>query len=576
MKRNGYPSMVVLLAAAAVVVILSGCASMPTPVPRSGPIEHGSARWGYAIAQPSIAAFAPDAQLYTILGGFVYRAGRLPSNTGDWSFVAWSTSLKQTFQVTVKFDGTFFTTTRNEATPPSQNGQPLPQSWADSTEVFAVAAPHLTCGVTHAQLAVLNVASYAQAPNQPAWGINFNVGQNQLVKWDGIYVGAQGQPDVPCAVNLKSEFLKADACANLVMAGTPYDMNDPAWSVNQSDQNRETCAYKFFSGFHILGYNTQAGQFAGATDPQVRVLKQFQGLHGLPVASMMTTGALRQLDSLLVTREVKIAPVAATFSLYARMQPLHRHDISKDWLALIYMLPMAVLPPYLQMGAYETAQCIWGQCNGFLQDANGVNLPCQQLGCFTTDLNVDYRFVGAYFNPRTANPRQPSGAVHVGTVLHEYAHYLDGSFGVKYQTLPHLRLINTFGFHDISYNMNQAQSVCAPRRSNDPKDWVTKYGFDGASPCPQGMANFVEEWAEAFSMYVAAGKQFRAAALQNAKIAQKYAWLKTNVFQGIEYDTDLIRDFESGCNDAPGTQGQQPGYASCSDNYVWDGELRIK
>jgi hypothetical protein len=562
-----------LSAAIVIAAVAAACATVPAPAPRPGPLGQGSARWAYAIAQPSIAASAPDAELYTILGAFVWRDGRLPSNTGDWSFVAWSPSLKQTLQVTVKFDGTFFTTTRNEATPPSQNGQPLPAGWLDSPDIFAVVASHLTCGVTHAQLAVLNVASYPQAPNQPVWGINFNVGQNQLVKWDGTYVGTQGPPDVQCAANLASRFLRADACVNQVVSGTPYDMNDPAWLTNISDQNRNVCAYKFFTAFHMLGYNTEMG---GYTSPHVKVLQAFQTQHGFPVSTLVTKPLLLKLDTLLALREAKIAPVAKQFPLYDHMQPLHPNDVSKDWLAYIYQLPMAVLPAYLQMGLYETAQCIWGQCNGFLQDLNGANLPCQQLGCWTTDLNTPYRFVGAYFDPKKPNPRLLSAAVHVDTVLHEYAHYLDGTLGAQHPALPHLRIINTYGFYDISYDMSQYQSTCAPRRSNDPKDWISKYGFDGAAPCPPGKANIIEEFAEAFSIYVAAGKHFRAAAQQKVTIAKKYNWLKTNVFQGIEYDTDLQRDVESGCNDVPGYQQAQPGYTSCSESYVWDAELRLK
>jgi hypothetical protein len=478
--------------------------------------------------------------------------------------------------VTVKADGSFFTTTRNAPTPPSQNGQPLPAGWADSKVIFAAVEPYLPCGVTHARLAVLNVASYAQAPNQPAWGIYFNVGQNQLVRWDGAYIGPQGAPDVPCTTNLRSQFLKADQCARRVMMGTPYDMNDPAWIVNQSDLNRETCAYKFFSAFHMLGYNTEVGQSARATDPQVRVLNQFQLSRALPVTSVITADALRQLDALLVAREAKIAPIAATFPLLAHMQPLHRNDVSAQWLATMYMLPMAVLPAYLQMDAFETAQCISGQCVGSLQDANGANLPCQQSGCYTTDLNTDYRFVGPYFDPRMLNSRLKSASVVVGGVLHEYAHYLDASFGQKFVTLPHLKLIDTFGFYDISYDMSQRQGVCAPRRGTNPKDWITKYGFEGTSQCPSGMADFIEEWAEAFSMYVAAGKHFRAAAATNGIIGRKYDWLKTHVFQNIEYDTDLQRGVESGCKDDPTTPAGEPGYASCRETYVWDAELRIK
>src|SRR3990172_1727296 len=495
----------------AVVLLAAGCASVPGPAPRPGSLATGSARWAYAIAQPSIGAFAQDAQLHAIIGAQVYRDGRLPSNAGDCSFVAWSPGLRQAFQVTVKFVGSSSTMTRSANTAPSQNAQPLAHSWADSTTFFAAAAPYLVGGVRNACLAKLNLASYAEAPSQSVWGLNFDAGQNQLVKWDGAYVGAQGAPNAPCAANLKSDFLKSEACANLVASGTAYDMDDPAWLINVSDQNRETCAYKFFSGFNMLGYNTMAGN-PSLQKPQVAVLQQFQNQRGLPVSTLVTVDGLGQLDSLLVPREIKIAAVAATFPLYGRMQPLHRNDVSKNWVAYIYMLPMSVLPAHLRMGDVETTQCIWGQCLGFLQDANGVDLPCQQGGCYTTDLTVDYRFAGAYFDPRRNHAALPSAAADVGAVLHEHAHYLDAALGSTYPPNPLLGSVATSGFYDISYDMSQAQGACAPRRSTNPQDWITRYGFAGVpGGCMQGKVFIAEEWAEAFSMYVAAGRNFRAA-----------------------------------------------------------------
>ncbi|MDH4223052.1 MAG: hypothetical protein OEV55_05865 [candidate division Zixibacteria bacterium] len=176
------------------IVLLAGVvlsASCPQPVPRPLPAFEGSAKWALNIAQPLIASFASDAQLYNILGAVIYKDGRLPSNTGDWSFVVWSASQQKQFQVTVKFDGTASTSTRSVTTPPSPSRQPIPNGWINSTEIFAALAPHLVSGVTHAQLVTLNLVNYPQAPNQAVWGISFNQGPNQLIMWDGTYLGHQ-------------------------------------------------------------------------------------------------------------------------------------------------------------------------------------------------------------------------------------------------------------------------------------------------------------------------------------------------------------------------------------------------
>lgn len=170
-------------------VILS--ASCPKPVPRPYPAFDGSAKWALNIAQPSITSFAADAQLYNILGTMIYKDGRLPSNTGTWSFVVWSANQQKELQVSVNYDGTISTSTRSLSSPVSPNGQPIPSGWVNSTDIFAALAPHLSSGVTHAKLIAFNLVSYPQAPNQAVWGINFNQGPNQLVKWDGTYLGHQ-------------------------------------------------------------------------------------------------------------------------------------------------------------------------------------------------------------------------------------------------------------------------------------------------------------------------------------------------------------------------------------------------
>ncbi len=382
-----------------------------------------------------------------------------------------------------------------------------------------------------------------------------------------VFIASFSGTPLPAA-DLTSEFLRADSNAHQVVNGTPYNMNDPAWTTSDWNQNRGIFAYKVFAGLLMLGYQTEMGYNYGLNDSHIRALHAFQTRNGLPVSNLVTGDCLLKMDQLLTDLEQVLANLAQLFPIFDHMETLQANDISKNALAAIYALPMSVLPVSLQMSKYELVQCIAGQCNGFIKDANGVNIDSWPV---PVDLSTDYRFVGAYFDPRKDNARLPSAAVHVDTVLHEYAHYLDGFlFKNKDPLQPHLGMIDTTGFHNISYDLGSG-SYCYVRRSIDPKDWITKYGFNpGYGNCAAGSAVVLEEWAEAFSMYVAAGKKFRAAAQQSAMIAQKYDWLKNNVFGGREFDTDLPRGVESGCNDVYGTSSAQPGYASCSDNYIWN------
>lgn len=133
---------------------------------------------------------AADAELRSILGAVVNLDGRIPSNGGDWSFVAWSPT-HSTIQVTVNANGTTSPSQRNDAAPGPGIQVPLPANWADSIAVFAATNGKRDPGATIANLVVLNVASYSQASGKAVWGINFNAGQNQLVAADGSYIGPE-------------------------------------------------------------------------------------------------------------------------------------------------------------------------------------------------------------------------------------------------------------------------------------------------------------------------------------------------------------------------------------------------
>jgi hypothetical protein len=134
-----------------------------------------------------IHGIAADAELRTVIGAVVNIDGRIPSNGGSWSFVAWSPT-KSTIQVTVNANGTTSTSQRTDAAPGPGIQIPLP-NWADSIQVFAATNGKRDAGATIANLVVLNIASYSKAPNKATWGINFNAGQNQLVAADGTYIG---------------------------------------------------------------------------------------------------------------------------------------------------------------------------------------------------------------------------------------------------------------------------------------------------------------------------------------------------------------------------------------------------
>jgi hypothetical protein len=78
---------------------------------------------------------------------------------------------------------------RSDAAPGPGIQLPLPGGWVDSIAAYGAAASHFT-GSTISPLVVLNVSSYTKAAGQAVWGMNFDGSTpNQLVKWDGTYLG---------------------------------------------------------------------------------------------------------------------------------------------------------------------------------------------------------------------------------------------------------------------------------------------------------------------------------------------------------------------------------------------------
>lgn len=553
--------------------------------PRPGPDFDGSAQWAFQIAQHPITRFSTDAQLYCVIGELVRIDGRLSANVGNWSFLLWSNTKQRVFEVTVSHLGKASNTTRNAISPTPPIEQPIPQGWSNSTEIFHALPSKVRASVSYAFSAVLNVGNNPKVPDDPVWAIY--IGEDEGIpptpptkRNDGtLYrIGWKGTPlDGKLHTNrLISQFLKRDPNVHRIMSGTPYNMIEINTLISPR-LNRDLFAYKVYAAFHMLGYNTERDSPRSTQNAHIQVLKKFQKDSNLPETTMVDSIILEALDRLLVERESKIAEVAKQFQLYDHMQPLHRNDISKDSLAYMYHKPMKVLPGCFHMSLYETVQCIKGQGVGDIQDPDGNPFPEMFV-----DLSKDYRFVGAGFDPKVPpfDIQLKSAATCISTVLHEYAHYLDNRLGLPPNTtLPHCKCIPTIPFHDISFDLttvvNPVAGACAVRRSDNPQDFISAYGFGAGNNCPEGKINYTEEFAEAFYIYVVAGKKFREAAGKNDKIQTKYTWLKNNVFQGIEYDTDLQCILSSGCYDAFFPSPSEPAYLSCSPDAIWDGEIRI-
>src|SRR6185369_4947732 len=117
------------------------------------------------------------------------------------------------------------------------------------------------------------------------------------------------------AATLNSQFFNGDPNASQVLAGTPYDMNDPLW-ISGTNQNRNTFAYKVLSGLFMLGYQTEMGYNHGLRDEHLRAINAFQSRNGLPVTNLLDSACLALIDQQLVPREQLLAASGQRFLLY--------------------------------------------------------------------------------------------------------------------------------------------------------------------------------------------------------------------------------------------------------------------
>lgn len=378
---------------------------------------------------------------------------------------------------------------------------------------------------------------------------------------------------------------------------TPLDLQREP--LNNKDVNTlpSSTPLEISTALYMLGYS-----FDKPNDPKLHLelLEKFQVKNDFPISSVLTEDVLNEMDNQLFAFEKKFEGYGQKFSpLFDHMTPdVPGSLFPKDYIAWIFTYPIEVLPLHLQMSSVdEMLNCIDIQCTGSILDEKGkmthygsFEITQVETGRKTVmKMDIDslgqFQFKSDIFGPEI--PKSSSSQVYV--ILHEYAHYLD-SWGRKPMNdpnRPHFRMIDSIEFYNISTDNRDGMAIkgdgvtCFPLKTG-PEGFLTHYGYDnrpsqeGECP-PNSSAGRLEDFADSFTFYVTAGKHFRKAAEQNDFIRRKYNWLKTKVFNGVEYDTELthFNQLYTGCTDKD-FPSATPGYISCDTDFVWDGELRIQ
>lgn len=355
------------------------------------------------------------------------------------------------------------------------------------------------------------------------------------------------RPALPDPQGLRSKFLQDDPVANEIVSGTlaSYSINDFALVSGQGFVSTERFAYRLLSAIRQLGYTPPLDS---GLRPGQALLNKFQKLNRLPVNDVVTRDVILAIDSQLTESEALDAREGPEFPLYSFLTgAIPSNEPSREHFARLLAVSFKALPRQLAPYTQE----------------NFLNFYRQQLPYFvektaSTDTSSSGAVCDINYYPEYGNDcRLRANTVItlsagefevVGTLFHEYAHWLDGNL---FSQLPRTARgkIPTLGFYSISYDTSQG-SIQADSRTYYPlrrgesvvaTEFVGAYAR-GAELLIAGLPKYTpfEDFAESFGLYLNGGRIFRQLAASNTYLKQKYDWLKMNVFAGVEYDTGEV------------------------------------
>lgn len=410
-------------------------------------------------------------------------------------------------------------------------------------------------------------AANQTAPSTPTQITQPQTSQNPATSQEASQNSASNQTPTAAPAHvpfqLKSKYFSSDARAQQIAStGSGIDL------VQAGLADKASPAFRVYGALLMLGYSPQDADNAAWLSGDLKTLHRFQRNNSLPEGNLLTAATLQKMDELLFQREALYQPYAEAFPFRTRFKTWDQNDVPKEFVAAIYQMPFSVLPKRILMDDGNYAICILGTCMGDVLNADGTE---PNFAGQVPSLPVGWLFDDMWFSRSTASYLPQNASVDIYTILHEYAHAIDGI-----STAHEAYTVDTAEFYDIGFVLPEPGSgillTCGVRRSSSIQDFLTAYGYYASANkqnlyCPEGRVRVNEDFADSFAAYVAAGRKFRSAAAKSEYIKKKYDWLKTNVFENVEYDTDLVVNGVSGCAD-------EPGYLSCSEEYVWDGTLK--
>lgn len=381
---------------------------------------------------------------------------------------------------------------------------------------------------------------------------------------------------------LKSNFFRDDIIAQGILSGHMFSVKN---AINQdSSLSINSFAFKFLNGMRQVGY-TDISSFYPITEASpLRWLHKFQRINDLPQSDNIGSNELLKLDNLMYAREI-IDSQLATLLPKTSIVPGYSSEPSPIHVIALLANVFQSLPQSIfkwndqNISDYFNTQGTGGDTSGI----GGVRSSARGL-CFFNYFSFSNSQCG--LTNTTVLPDSLKDDFNLSIfVLHEYAHYIDSKLYSKEKEETSKGIINTEGFTEISYdtsvNCNPNSSwrfFRIKNPSNNRNEFITDYAQGWtANTGDENCKSSVEDFAESFAMYIVQGNTFRKLAETKPVIAQKYNWLKNNVFSGKEYFTGNANNILE-VNKALTAPHMLPlptflDYMTIDSNFVWDYKL---
>lgn len=382
--------------------------------------------------------------------------------------------------------------------------------------------------------------------------------------------------------SLKSNFFHDDIVAQGILSGQLFSVKN---ILNQdSSLSTNSFAFKFLNGMRQVGYTDVSSLYTITESMPLRWLHKFQRVNNLSQGDAIGPNELSKLDNLLYVREMTDSSLAALLS-QASIAPSSSFEPSSVHIAALLANAFQALPQSIfkwntqNITDYFNIQGTGGDTSG----SGGIRSSARGL-CFFNYLSFSDDQCTSTSTTILPGSRMDDFDLS-RFILHEYAHYIDGAFYSRGEEGTNLGAINTEEFVKISYDTSVNCNPSSPWRffriknpSNIRNEFVTNYAQGWtANTGDESCKSSIEDFAESFSMYIMQGNIFRKLAETMPIIAQKYDWIKNNVFNGKEYLTGNANNIPA-VNQALSAPYmlQLPtfmDYMTIDQNFVWDYKL---